>query len=185
MSDETNEPRRPGPGGRDARRVRIGDTEREAMQAALSEHLAAGRLDMPEYERRVEQTTAAVYADDLDGLLDDLPRTEHDPDAGPDHRAWHDAWRPGRDGPAWAGTRDGRPPWAGWLRRSGIPLPLLIALGFIALFALPHGGWVLFPLLWFMFFAGAGRRMCGSGGRRGYRGYGHNDRRGHDDRIEV
>lgn len=191
MSDDTNEPRRPRPGGPDARRrVRIGDTEREALQAALAEHLAAGRLDMPEYERRVEQTTAAVYADDLDGLLDDLPRTEHDPDAGAGHgrRSRHDAWRPGREGPPWAGNRDGRPPWDGWVRRSGIPVPLLIALGFVAVFALGHGGWVLFPLLWVMFFVGAGRRLCG-GGYRGFRdhrhGHDHGRYRGHDDRIEV
>lgn len=186
MSNETNEPR----GRRDRRAnqgLRIGDAEREAMQAALSEHLAAGRLDMQEYERRVEQATAAVFADDLDGLLDDLPPTAHDTGGDARDDRWHDAWRPGGDGPPWAGARGGRPPWDGWIRRAGIPVPLLIGLGFLALFALPHGGWVLFPLLWFLFFAGAGRRMCGGGG--GHRHvHGHRSHGGHraySDRIEV
>lgn len=198
MSNETNEPRQPG--SRDAkRRMRIGDAERDALQAALSEHLAAGRLDMQEYERRVEQVTAAVFADDLDGLLDDLPPTEHDAGARAGQDSWGDTWRPGVDGPPWArahggrppwaDARGGRPPWSGWVRRAGIPVPLLIALGFVALFALPHGGWVLFPLLWFMFFAGAGRGMCGGGGHHRARDHGdhhaYGGRRSGGDRIEV
>jgi Domain of unknown function (DUF1707) len=53
--------------------LRVGDREREAAVARLSEHAAAGRLDVAELEERVELAQDAVYADDLRVLEADLP----------------------------------------------------------------------------------------------------------------
>lgn len=58
-------------GGRD---VRVGDRERESAQAALAEHLAAGRLDLDEYTERVDRCLAARTRRELLALFDDLPQ---------------------------------------------------------------------------------------------------------------
>lgn len=52
---------------------RIGTAERHAAADALSDHLAAGRLDQAEYESRRERAGAAVTRTDLDALFADLP----------------------------------------------------------------------------------------------------------------
>lgn len=141
--------------GDDRPRMRIGDAERQRMIDTLQTHLGAGRLDMPEYERRVERATGAVYADDLEGLLDDLPRVDGGPDEasggrrsrrGPtdersDRREW---WPTGRDA-----VRRGR----GW----AVPVPLLV-IGAVAL-AVVTNGWILVPLLFLL--AKGGRGPCG------------------------
>ncbi len=137
--------------------MRIGDAERQSMIDTLQEHMAAGRLDVAEYERRVEHATGAIYDRDLDGLLDDLPGgvtrdTEERPRQGGD-RGRGGRPRPRHPGEDWPRSR-GRPPWA-W--RGGIPVPLL-AIGAIALVVVTHG-WILFPLL-FLFLA-TGRGPCG------------------------
>jgi Domain of unknown function (DUF1707) len=126
--DSTNDPR----SDHDARRVRIGDAERDEVLSALQEHLSAGRLDVDEYEQRAERVVAARYAEDLDALLDDLPPTEAQQQRE-QRRARHATpWR-------------GRPP---------VPVPLLFALAVIAVIALPGPPFLLFPLLWVaLFFA--------------------------------
>ncbi|MGW7682000.1 DUF1707 SHOCT-like domain-containing protein [Kribbella sp. NPDC054772] len=58
-----------------AKRVRIGDAERDQAVALLSEHFVAGRLTQAEFEERSEQATRARYSDDFDQLFDDLPST--------------------------------------------------------------------------------------------------------------
>ena len=53
--------------------VRVGDRERESAQAALAEHLTAGRLDLDEYTQRVDRCLAARTRRELLALFDDLP----------------------------------------------------------------------------------------------------------------
>ncbi|WP_189061604.1 DUF1707 domain-containing protein [Longimycelium tulufanense] len=53
--------------------VRIGTREREDAIKVLGEHLAAGRLEMDEYEERVGRATAARTLTDLRPLFADLP----------------------------------------------------------------------------------------------------------------
>lgn len=126
--DPTNEPR----SDHDTRRVRIGDAERDEVLNALQEHLAAGRLDVDEYEQRAERVVAARHAEDLDALLEDLPPTEAQQRREQQHVTRTPPWR-------------GRPP---------VPVPLLIALAVIAIIALPGPPFLLFPLLWVaLFFA--------------------------------
>ena len=61
--------------------LRIGDAERTAALNALGEHMAAGRLDLAEYESRSGVVAAARTTADLQGLFDDLP-APHPPIAG-------------------------------------------------------------------------------------------------------
>jgi fatty acid desaturase len=53
--------------------VRVGDRERDAAVARLSEHAAAGRLTVGELEERIDRAHAAVYAGELRALEADLP----------------------------------------------------------------------------------------------------------------
>lgn len=160
--------------------VRIGDAERERMIAALQEHMGAGRLDIGEFERRVEHATAAVYDRDLEGLLDDLPPVEPDRDrdtTGPrgrprtedDRRGATDGRRRSRPGPY------GVPPFG----LAGVP-PVLLLVGAVALVVVTHG-WVLFPLLFIAVFAGRGG--CWPRGGRGHR-HGHDTRARSDARPD-
>jgi hypothetical protein len=131
----------PRPGTNRDRRVRIGDAERDEVLNALQEHLAAGRLDVDEYEQRTERVVAARYADDLAEVLVDLPPTQ----AEQERR-----------------QRARRPPqWQGWLP---FPVPLMIGLAVLAIIALPGPPFLLFPLLWAaVFFGFALRRRGGYG----------------------
>lgn len=52
---------------------RIGNAEREAAQAALDQHLQAGRLEAEEYGERSGKVSVARTADDLTPLFADLP----------------------------------------------------------------------------------------------------------------
>ncbi len=54
--------------------VRVGDRERESAQAALAEHLAAGRLELDEFAQRVDRCLAARTRRELLALFDDLPQ---------------------------------------------------------------------------------------------------------------
>jgi hypothetical protein len=55
--------------------MRAGDVDREAVAERLRAALSEGRLDLPEYDERVQRAYAAKTYADLDGLLDDLPGT--------------------------------------------------------------------------------------------------------------
>jgi hypothetical protein len=55
--------------------MRAGDVDREAVAERLRSALSEGRLDLPEYDERVQRAYAAKTYADLDGLLDDLPGT--------------------------------------------------------------------------------------------------------------
>jgi len=54
-------------------RIRVGNTEREQLCAALREHYAEGRLTLDELRRRVEIVLAAQYADQAAAALVELP----------------------------------------------------------------------------------------------------------------
>jgi Domain of unknown function (DUF1707) len=53
--------------------VRVGDAERERVVEMLRSHAAAGRLDTPELEERLERAYAARYGSDLQAVLAELP----------------------------------------------------------------------------------------------------------------
>lgn len=55
--------------------MRAGDGDRQQVAARLKQALDEGRLDLTEYDERLQKTYAAKTYGDLDGLLDDLPGT--------------------------------------------------------------------------------------------------------------
>jgi hypothetical protein len=130
--DPTNDPRP----GDDGRRVRIGDAERDEVLNALQEHLAAGRLDVDEYEQRAERVVAARYAEDLREVLEDLPPTD---------AQQRQQRRETANPPRWRGPLP-------------FPVPLMIGVAVLAIIALPGPPFLLFPLLWIALFLGLARR---------------------------
>jgi hypothetical protein len=57
----------------DSDELRIGTAEREAAVKILSDHLAEGRLSLPEYEERMSTALEARTRGDLRELFTDLP----------------------------------------------------------------------------------------------------------------
>lgn len=55
--------------------MRAGDGDRKVVAEQLKTALDEGRLDLDEYDERIQRTYAAKTYADLDGLLDDLPGT--------------------------------------------------------------------------------------------------------------
>lgn len=53
--------------------MRAGDSDRQAVADKLKQALDEGRLDLHEYDERLQRTYAARTYGDLAGLLDDLP----------------------------------------------------------------------------------------------------------------
>jgi hypothetical protein len=53
--------------------MRAADSDRQAVADKLKKALDEGRLDLGEYDERLQRTYAAKTYGDLDGLLDDLP----------------------------------------------------------------------------------------------------------------
>jgi len=53
--------------------MRASDTDRQRVLDELRRHCRAGRLDLDEYGRRIEEATAATTLADLDHSLRDLP----------------------------------------------------------------------------------------------------------------
>jgi Domain of unknown function (DUF1707) len=53
--------------------VRLGDAEREELFERLSRNAAAGRLDIPELERRVAAIAAARTREEAAAVIADLP----------------------------------------------------------------------------------------------------------------
>lgn len=68
-------------------RVLLGDADRERYTGFLREHYAAGRLSLPELERRVELVLSADYVDEAAAAIAELPGVPHlDPPAGSGRR---------------------------------------------------------------------------------------------------
>jgi Domain of unknown function (DUF1707) len=63
-------------------RTRASDADRDRTAAALREHLAAGRLTIEEFDKRLDKAYAAKTLGELDQIMTDLPAT--DPDQVPD-----------------------------------------------------------------------------------------------------
>src|SRR3954454_9880673 len=55
--------------------MRAGDGDRKAVADQLKAALDEGRLDLSEYDERLQRTYLAKTFADLDALLDDLPGT--------------------------------------------------------------------------------------------------------------
>jgi Domain of unknown function (DUF1707) len=55
--------------------MRAGDADRQAVADRLKRALDEGRLDLSEYDERLQRAYAAKTFGDLDGLLTDLPTT--------------------------------------------------------------------------------------------------------------
>jgi hypothetical protein len=92
-----------------ARQMRVSDSERERVAQFLREQSLEGRLDHEELEERLGAAYRAKTAGELEDLIEDLP-----------HRRVPAA--SSRRAPA---------------RRSGPPLPLLVAAVFVGLLTLP------------------------------------------------
>lgn len=68
--------------GRDE--MRAADSDRQAVADKLKKALDEGRLDLAEYDERLQQAYAAKTYGDLEGLLDDIPGTLPVPAKGAD-----------------------------------------------------------------------------------------------------
>jgi hypothetical protein len=62
-------------GGMGREDMRAGDSDRQAVADQLKAALNEGRLDLSEYDERLQKTYGAKTYGDLQGLLDDLPGT--------------------------------------------------------------------------------------------------------------
>ncbi len=89
-------------------RMRASDADRDATAERLATALAEGRLDLPEYERRLDAAMAAVHIGDLRRLTADLPEPPPAPvpaeerpvavavgagEAASPWKEWVDEWR--------------------------------------------------------------------------------------------
>jgi len=139
--------------------MRAGDSDRERVAAQLKRALDEGRLDLSEYDERLQKTYAARTYGDLNGLLDDLPGT-----VPPQHAQVH-AYQPP---PAPAGgprpvapAEENKHPLA-WL---GPSFAIFLVCTFIWLLTSPGGYfwpvWTLIPLI-----LGLLGAVSGGGGRR-------------------
>src|SRR5215471_9045101 len=104
------------------RSLRVGDQERDAVGEILRQRHLEGRLDVEEFQARLERCLAAKTYAELDELIVDFPRAE-----------------------------TALPPRArsGWSRR---PWPLAVPFLFVVLIVAATGGhaaWLAVPLLFF------------------------------------
>jgi hypothetical protein len=88
-------------------RMRAADADRERVAEQLRSAHADGRLDLTEYDERVQRAWAARTYGELDALTVDLPQTRPPtPEAGPEVRQPHQQCRQGHGGripvSAWA-----------------------------------------------------------------------------------
>ncbi len=104
--------------------MRIGDAEREEAVRRLGEHYEAGRLTADEHGERVEAALRAKTQAELGGVFVDLPGER--PESAQQQGAGPAGPPPGRGR---------RPEWAAKGPFGKVPLPLLVALGAIALLA--------------------------------------------------
>jgi len=79
----------------DIDRLRIGDSERDAVAVALHDHFAAGRLTREELDERLEAVLAAKTRADLAAVVHDLPEPNGLPDPPAPHPGFAPAWGPG------------------------------------------------------------------------------------------
>lgn len=75
--------------------IRIGNAEREVASARLSDHYAAGRVDVEEYAERLDAVWSARTDADLAVIFHDLPAPAH-PVPAPPRRGPRGQTRPRR-----------------------------------------------------------------------------------------
>jgi hypothetical protein len=109
--------------GRDAH-LRAGDADRERIAERLRHGHTEGRLDMTEFQERLEHCYQARTMGDLDDLVRDLPRQSE----RPDHRwfGWAALWH--------------------WPLGPLVPV-LLVLLVISAAFGHHHVGWLCLPIV--------------------------------------
>jgi hypothetical protein len=128
-----------------AKRVRIGDAERDQAVSLLSDHFVAGRLTQAEFEERSEQATRSRYNDELEPLFDDLPTSRE--------------LQVAQHGPA--GVR----------RRPGPPPPLLMLMPFLMIGLVISSvaltaPWLLWGVFWIVLISGMSKRRWHNNYRR-------------------
>ena len=152
--------------------MRVGDAERNATAESLREHYAAGRLDLDEFQERLDAAFAAKTDLDLEKLTDDLP-----------HVSAHTApWPPSRAGgpsgslPTYplSGSQQAPPAGGAWVRTlTSIAFILsFFVLAMFVILALPFGGpfkGILLILAAFGLLRRVLRRVFGGSVRRGGR----------------
>jgi hypothetical protein len=150
--------------------MRAGDSDRQAVADKLKLALDEGRLDLGEYDERLQKTYAAKTYGDLSGLLDDLPgvapvvRPAADPAPKADAPAPIMSSRSGQLVKAWLGGFGGI-----FVVCSVIWLVTSLGSGHLQNF---WPVWLLIPMVL------GGLGQLGMGGDR----YGRRDRRGRRDR---
>lgn len=72
--------------------MRASDTEREAVGERLRAALAAGRLDLAEYDRRIQASLNAATRGELVPLTADLPTDDRARRIAVDTRTWYREW---------------------------------------------------------------------------------------------
>jgi len=122
------------------RSLRIGFAERDAAVKELGDHYAAGRLELAEFEERMERANVARTQAELDALFTDLPRPHHRASRQPAERRGRHPY------PAY-------PPYMIVARL----LPLVLFAIFLTAILARAGPWIFFPLVWLWFGFGARR----------------------------
>jgi hypothetical protein len=128
----------PEPRGEQPPRLRASDADRERTVARLRRHHVDGRLDLEEFQQRVEQAYGARTVDELDRLMRDLP-AEVAPDPTP-------AARPVAAGPPPAGPPSSRR--RGSFYRALVSYLAVMAL-LVVIWAASGGGyfWPVWPMI--------------------------------------
>jgi hypothetical protein len=136
--------------------MRAGDGDRERVAAQLKHALDEGRLDLSEYDERLQQVYSAKTYGDLNGLLDDLPGTV------PPQHSQVQAYQAPASAPAVAPEEHKQHPLA-WL---GPSFGIFLVCTFIWLITSPGGYfwpvWTLIPFILGLFGA-----VTGGGGDKG------------------
>jgi hypothetical protein len=132
--------------GMDRDQMRAGDGDREAVAQRLKGALDEGRLDIGEYDERMQRAYAAKTFADLDGLTADLPGTI------PAHQAQL-APRTAQDGPTPGQAigevqKPGGPPWIAGYAGVVVVCVIIWAVSCLATgeWRYPWPLWMLIPL---------------------------------------
>ena len=155
--------------------LRIGHAERDRAIALLQEHTTAGRLDLDEFEERIEQVTRARTTSDLAAVMADLPAIRTP--AG-DNAYVAALGAPQGAAPGWGPGAAAMAP--RWPRRTGLPGWMSLSLLMVAIWAMAGFGyfwpiWVIVPTA-FGAFGSCGRRRVGPSGQQRAGGTGHGPR---------
>jgi hypothetical protein len=127
--------------------MRAGDGDRKAVADQLKTALDEGRLDLSEYDERLQKTYAAKTFADLDGLLDDLPGT-----VPPQHSQVQPAAEPAPPANPPAAQGAGAGQWARWTGPYGGAFLVCVVIWAVTCISAGHlvyfwPVWMLIPIL--------------------------------------